>query len=168
MQKVLVLKYERKMLINREYFVGELYIEGAAGNSTTAALIQKQVQSIIDRREEEYLKDFLGEIYQPFMEYIDGDLDEDSPYFKLYESLTGENSPILYYVYFYYIRYVNSSVTPNGVRKDRANAFTPNNKLVSAWNTMADLNREIDQYLTKEFPKYRSNKYMLMHTNSLL
>lgn len=155
------------MLISKDNFTGELYIEGLAGTSTTATLIANQVEAMIEKREKHFLQQFLGNLYEPFMEYIDGDIDEDSPYYKLYEYLTSDNSPIAYFVYFYYIRYVNTSVTPNGVRKDRTNAYNPNEKLVSTWNAMADINREIDKYLRKEFKEYQTNEYMLMYTNSL-
>lgn len=155
------------MLISKDNFTGELYIEGLAGSSTTATLIANQIESMIDKREKQFLQQFLGNLYEPFMEYVDGDLDEDSPYYKLYEYLTSDDSPIAYFVYFYYIRYVNSCVTPNGVRKDSANAYNPNEKLVSTWNAMADINREIDKYLHKEFKEYQTNEYLLMYTNSL-
>ena len=156
------------MLISKEHFTGELYIEGLAGQGATATLISKQIEAIIEKREKQFLQQFLGNLYEPFMEYVDGDLDENSPYYKLYEYLTCASSPIAYFVYFYYIRQVNSMVTANGVRKDRNNAYNPNEKLVSTWNDMADINREIDKYLRKEFKEYKTNQYMLMHTNSLI
>lgn len=156
------------MLISKDHFIGELYIEGLAGQSATATLISKQVEALIEKREKQFLQQFLGCLYEPFMEFVDGDLDDDSPFYRLYEYLTCTSSPIAYYVYFYYIRQVNSMVTANGVRKDRTNAFNANEKLVSTWNDMADINREIDKYLHKEFKEYKTNEYLLMYTNSLL
>lgn len=155
------------MLISKDNFVGELYIEGLAGNGVSANLLANQVESLIDKREKQYLQQMLGELYDKFMEFVDSDLDEDSPFFKLYEMLTDTESPIAYFVFFYYIRMVNSSVTPNGVRKDRNNAYNPNEKLIFAWNAMVDLNREIDKYLKEKFKEYKSNEYLLMYTNSL-
>ena len=156
------------MLISKDNFIGELYIEGLAGNTTTATLISMQVESIIEKREKQFLQPFLGKLYNPFMEFLDGDLDESSPFYKLYEDLAGKNSPIAYYVYFYYIRYVNSTVTASGVRKERNNAYNANEKLVSTWNSMADINREIDKYLHAKFKDYETNEYLLMYTNSLI
>lgn len=155
------------MLISKDSFTGELYIEGLAGNTTSANLQWEKVESIMERRETEFLKSFLGELYEPFIEFIDGELDEESPYFTLYEYLTGD-SPIAYYVYFHYVRYVNSAVTQSGVRKDTANAYDPKEKLVCSWNRMVDINREIDAFLKKEFKgNYKPNKYLLMYINSL-
>ena len=168
------------MLINREYFKGELYIEGAAASNNiagaTASLIGMQIDRIIETREKEYLQELLGCLYEPFMswyeQYEDGSEDaEKSEYKKLYDMLTDyASSPIAYYVYFFYVRTKNSMSTANGTIKKSVNSVSPIEKLVISWNTMADLTRKIDKYILSNddfYKGYKPNFYLLEYINSM-
>lgn len=168
------------MLISKEYFVGDLYIEGAAAcnsvASATAALIGNQIESEIRRKEEDYLREFLGRIYIPFMEWLreyERTEEEEmmlSPFAILHESFTDrERSPIAYYVYFNYVRSHNSLSTANGTKRNKSNYSLPQEKLVYSWNTMVDLNRRIDGFIKSrksDFCGYETNEYMITYINS--
>lgn len=160
------------MLISKEYFVGELYIEGAAGGaipSATAQFIGVQLESTINRREKEFLRLLLGGLYDEFIVWLYAEeMDETSPFYKLYEYLVDLSSPIAYYIYFHYIRNANSMQTATGTFKDKTNSVSSREKLVMAWNKMVDTNREIDKYLCLTFPtKYCPNKNLLSYINTL-
>lgn len=158
------------MLISKEYFVGELYIEGAAGGAippATAQLIGVQLESTIQRREKEYLRMFLGNLYDEFILFLYAeDIDEASPFYKLYDYFVDRLSPIAYYVYFHYVRSVNSSQTATGTYRDKS-AVNSREKLVMAWNSMVDINREIHEYLKVTFPQYYPNCNLLSYINTL-
>lgn len=168
------------MLINREYFKGELYIEGAAASNNiagaTASLIGMQIDRIIETREKEYLQELLGCLYEPFMSWYEqyesaSEEAETSEYKNLYDMLVDiSGSPIAYYVYFFYVRTKNSMSTANGTIKKSVNNVSPMDKLVLAWNTMADLTRKIDKYIltNDDFYKgYKPNFHLLKYINSM-
>lgn len=168
------------MLISREYFTGELYIEGAAASNNiagaTASLIGMQIDQIIEKREKEYLQELLGCLYEPFMSWYEqyesaSEEAENSEYKNLYDMLTDvSGSPIAYYVYFFYVRAKNTMSTANGTIKKSVNSVSPTEKLVMAWNTMAELTRRIDKYILSNddfYKGYRPNFHLLEYINSM-
>lgn len=151
------------MIIDYTFFQsGELRISGlplpevAAGPSNNAVFYDVSVY--IMRYEDEFLELALGEMYNPFCEYLKSGGSGNDRWDQLKRQLVTElkngafalkRSPIANYVYFHYLRGHQSDATVTGVKKDTDEGVlvSPEAKMVFAWNDMVIMNEKLFSWL---------------------
>lgn len=172
------------MIIDYTFFQsGELRISGlplpgvTAGPTNNAVLYD--LSSYIARYEDEYLEFALGEMYDPFCEYLrsggSGEEKWDTLKGKLVIELkegefTMKRSPIANYVYFHYLRDHQSDATATGVKKDtdEGTLVSPELKMVCAWNDMVSMNDALFRWIDSnrnEYPEWSYEVFLLSKIN---
>lgn len=172
------------MIIDYTFFQsGELRISGlplpevTPGPTNNAVLYD--LSAYIARYEDEYLELALGEMYNPFCEYLrsgeSGDDRWDNLKGKLAIELkdsgfTLKRSPIANYVYFHYLRDHQSDATATGVKKDtdEGTLVSPELKMVRAWNDMVSMNDALFRWIDSnrnDYPEWSYDVYLLGKIN---
>lgn len=158
------------MLIDCTYFHGEIGIEGIISNldtpSETSNAIEGNLMSYIVKYEKMYLSMLLGNILcRQFMEYLSTDHEESGKVDK-WENLKNEllmsydekykYSPIAYFVFFYFVRRNQYSVTSLGVTQTNSDnpAVSANEVLVKVWNNMVDMTMGVYKYIKSNKDDY--------------
>ena len=163
------------MIIDGSYFTGVLslgIIWDIDDDSITRKAERDNLQSYIDLYEKKYLRMVLGKsMSREFIEYIlSGDNDGDK-WEKLKEKLSNKGySPVANYVYFHYVRRCVIKQTPVGtVYASGDEKANPNILLVSAWNDMVQMNKDLYDFLEsdKEYEGFSFNCTMLECINGM-
>ncbi|CCZ72479.1 uncharacterized protein BN535_02193 [Bacteroides caccae CAG:21] len=163
------------MIIDGSYFTGVLslgIIWNIDDDSITRKAERDNLQSYIDLYEKKYLRMVLGKsMSREFIEYIlssDNDVDK---WEKLKEKLSNKGySPVANYVYFHYVRRCVIKQTPVGtVYASGDEKANPNILLVSAWNDMVQMNKDLYDFLEsdKEYEGFSFNCTMLECINGM-
>jgi hypothetical protein len=163
------------MIIDGSYFTGVLslgIIWDIDDDSITRKAERDNLQSYIDLYEKKYLRMVLGKsMSREFIEYIlssDNDVDK---WEKLKEKLSNKGySPVANYVYFHYVRRCVIKQTPVGtVYASGDEKANPNILLVSAWNDMVQMNKDLYDFLEsdKEYEGFSFNCTMLECINGM-
>ena len=156
------------MLIDETFFTGDLYIEGLADYagvpSKTNDAIKQELGSLIDHYESEFYRMTIGrENARAFVAYLSKMID-DEPVEK-WENLKSmlveqvgnrKESPVAYYIYFFYLRKNQTQTTSIGnIEESQSNRISPCNiKMIDAWNQMAYMNRYLSEYLCDHREEY--------------
>lgn len=172
------------MIIDYTFFQsGELRISGlplpevTPGPTNNAVLYD--LSAYIARYEDEYLELALGEMYNPFCEYLRSGESGDDRWNNLKGKLaiepkdggfTLKRSPIANYVYFHYLRDHQSDATATGVKKDtdEGTLVSPELKMVRAWNDMVSMNDALFRWIDSnrnDYPEWSYDVYLLGKIN---
>ena len=166
----------RAMIVDSTFFFGPLRIEGYGSATRTGDAIAEEMQRYIALYECRYLRLLLGkELAAEFAAYLEQEDKEPEPRWeKLLSALVPVPcvSPIANYVFFYYVRRNQRSVTPLGVTETNSD-----NKVVScdfltvgAWNDMVDMNRDVACFLqgnAGDYPGLMTDDELLTKINVL-
>jgi len=171
------------MIIDYTYFTEKLRLP-QVDNTEGRAIVSE----FIDTYETEYLKKVLGyDLWKAFSDGIAGSGTPDQRWIDLLEGLEftyleknnnwngfeHEQNPIANYVYY---RYMENKATDNSLvgtvvqavdNNQRVNAVS---KMVSAWNSMVDMNRILLQFLKANasvYPEWDDNGYGYWYYNTL-
>ena len=163
------------MIIDGSYFTGILNIGiiwDIDNDSPTRMAERGNLQSYIDLYEREYLRLVLGEsMSRKFIEYLSSKEDKVDKWEKLKDKLSfREYSPVANYVYFHYVRRCGIKQTPVGtVYASGDEKANPNILLVSAWNDMVQMNKDLYEFLKsdKEYEGFSFNCAMLEYINGM-
>lgn len=163
------------MLIDTSYFTGLLDVGMSPCPGTpseTNEAEEEKLQNYIEAYEPEYLEKCLGEkVSRAFNDYLNRgeEGEEDEKWEKLKAMLTATPSPVACYVYFMYVREVNTSVTRQGVTVYAGeDAVSPASLQRRAWNKMAELNRKVYELLESgAYEDVVVNPYMVKKLNAM-
>lgn len=154
------------MIVDSSFFIGERNIP-----NTSYPDVQSLLYEIAKVRERELLVSVLG--YELFS-LIDSD-NTDVRIETLrngmntgqhtFAGLTGENSPLVDYVYYHFLKATNTTTTGIGETKsagENTTVASPARKMVSAWNDMVCKLRHLIWYINNnrtEYPEYTGNYF---------
>lgn len=163
------------MLIDGTYFKGLTAIDGL-NLETGAPSISRQatagfLNSFIETYEKEYLALVLGrDMCRQFVSYLRLETEEKvEKWEKLREFLTKDgDSPIAYYVFFFFVRRNDAHVSSTGVvgcsGDDKVDASIVQ---IPAWNEMTEMNYELLDFLcsNEEYDGFTFDRTMLEPIN---
>ena len=150
------------MLIDDTYFTGELHVDGLVPSKGVPSLTNEAIKSeffaLAKKFEKEYYVHILGrENANEFINFLnlkekDPDKATDKKWLNLINILVDDEngrkeSPIAYYIYFFYLKRNQLEVTPLGVTEADANIAPCNKKMIDSWNQMAYMNEYISKWL---------------------
>lgn len=139
--------------------------------------INNHLNSFIGLYGSEYLTRMLGEkIGDAYMEYINNRPEDDSEQIDKWEKLRDlfdsiAPSPLNCYVFFHYVRSNQTQATNLGVTKNNSDnpVVSSNEKMITAWNTMVNMNRYIVRWMYRhlyDYPGWNYDSNMIKSINS--
>jgi hypothetical protein len=142
-------------LIDTSYFTGPIHIGGLSSQHVRA-----KIEGYIEEYEPQFLSLLFGDVF--YAEYVAGLELEDN---AIWTALQTEDlkKAIACYVYYYYMRDLETLTTSLGEQKPQTENSTQAsgiNKQVSAWNSMVIRVRKIYDYLyanTETYPTWDNN-----------
>lgn len=172
------------MLIDESYFVGELHIDGLVHSegvpSRTMEAIKNELIALARKYEKDYYDLIIGRsnagLFMSFLDLMEKDRGKatDKKWLDLAEMLIDKEggrkeSPIAYYIFFFYLRKNQLEVTPLGTVEADAKIAPCNRKMIDVWNQMVYMNEYLSQWLFDrrgEYGGYFFNENLLEPINA--
>lgn len=150
------------MLIDETYFTGDLHIDGLVSSEGVPSLTNEAINSEFKALAAKYERDFYRQVlgkdnadaFVSFLDLLEKDPDkaDERRWLDLMEVLVDDaggtlESPIAYYIYFFYLRRNQLEATPVGATEADAKIVPCNRKMIDAWNQMVYMNDYLSRWL---------------------
>lgn len=150
------------MLIDEKFFTGDLHIDGLVHSDGVPSLTNDAILSEFNGLSAKFEREFYFRILgrdnaEGFISFLDAVSNyPDNGYERkwidlkdilVYDSFGVTESPIAYYIYFFYVRRNQIESTPVGVVKADAGVVKCNRKMIDAWNRMVSMNVPLSIWL---------------------